>query len=412
MNTDLIIIGAGPGGYRAAEYAARQGLQVVIVERSEVGGTCLNRGCIPTKAYVHSATLSEAVERRDRIVAQLRTGVEQLLSAPGITLLRGSARLTAPGRVELEDGTTLEAGHIMIATGSQPRMIRAEGIDTDPRVLTSTGLLELTELPRRLCIVGAGVIGMEMAGAFRRFGSEVTVAEYLKECLPMLDSDVAKRLRKLMERQGIRFQMKTAVTSVADIDADAILVATGRRPCTEGLGLETAGIALNAAGAIPVDDNMLAAPGIYAIGDVNGRQLLAHAAEMQGLHAVNHILGREDSIRLDVMPSAIFTTPEAACVGPGEDQLKADGIAYRCRKAFWRANGKALSMDETEGLLKLFTDESGCLLGCHAFGAHAADIVQEVSALICLGTTLDQLRGMVHIHPTLSEVLTQAAWQE
>ena len=437
MNTDLIIIGAGPGGYRAAEYAARQGLQVAIVERSEVGGTCLNRGCIPTKAYVHSATLSEAVERRDRIVAQLRAGVEQLLSAPGITLLRGSARLTGPGTVELrstpfttrqssnefgsalaapgvklEDGTTLEAGHIMIATGSQPRMIRAEGIDTDPRVLTSTGLLELTELPRRLCIVGAGVIGMEMAGAFRRFGSEVTVVEYLKECLPMLDSDVAKRLRKLMERQGIRFQMKTAVTSVADIDADAILVATGRRPCTEGLGLETAGIALNAAGAIPVDDNMLAAPGIYAIGDVNGRQLLAHAAEMQGLHAVNHILGRKDSIRLDVMPSAIFTTPEAACVGPGEDQLKADGIAYRCRKAFWRANGKALSMDETEGLLKLFTDESGRLLGCHAFGAHAADIVQEVSALICLGTTLDQLRGMVHIHPTLSEVLTQAAWQE
>ena len=437
MNTDLIIIGAGPGGYRAAEYAARQGLQVAIVERSEVGGTCLNRGCIPTKAYVHSATLSEAVERRDRIVAQLRAGVEQLLSAPGITLLRGSARLTGPGTVELrstpfttrqssnefgsalaapgvklEDGTTLEAGHIMIATGSQPRMIRAEGIDTDPRVLTSTGLLELTELPRRLCIVGAGVIGMEMAGAFRRFGSEVTVVEYLKECLPMLDSDVAKRLRKLMERQGIRFQMKTAVTSVADIDADAILVATGRRPCTEGLGLETAGIALNAAGAIPVDDNMLAAPGIYAIGDVNGRQLLAHAAEMQGLHAVNHILGRKDSIRLDVMPSAIFTTPEAACVGPGEDQLKADGIPYRCRKAFWRANGKALSMDETEGLLKLFTDESGRLLGCHAFGAHAADIVQEVSALICLGTTLDQLRGMVHIHPTLSEVLTQAAWQE
>ncbi len=412
MNTDLIIIGAGPGGYRAAEYAARQGLQVVIVERSEVGGTCLNRGCIPTKAYVHSATLSEAVERRDRIVAQLRAGVEQLLSAPGITLLRGSARLAGPNRVELEDGTAIEASHIIIATGSRARMIRAEGIDTDPRVLTSTGLLELSELPHRLCIVGAGVIGMEMAGAFRRFGSEVTVVEYLKECLPMLDSDVAKRLRKLMERQGIRFQMKTAVTSVTDIDADAILVATGRRPCTEGLGLETAGIALNAAGAIPVDDNMLAAPGIYAIGDVNGRQLLAHAAEMQGLHAVNHILGREDNIRLDVMPSAIFTTPEAACVGPGEDQLKADGIDYRCRKAFWRANGKALAMDETEGLLKLFTGENGCLLGCHAFGAHSADIVQEVSTLICMGATLDQLRGMVHIHPTLSEVLTQAAWQE
>lgn len=412
-HADLIVIGAGPGGYRAAEYAASQGLRVTVVERALVGGTCLNRGCIPTKAYAHSASLAEAVERRDRIVEQLRAGVEQLLAAPGITLLRGAARMAGPDSVEMPDGTVLQAPHIIIATGSQARMIRAEGIDTDPRVLTSTGLLELRELPRRLCIVGAGVIGMEMACAFRRFGSEVTVIEYLRECLPMLDSDVAKRLRKLMERQGIAFRMKTAVSSLSDIDADAILIATGRRPLTEGLGLENAGIELNSAGAIPVDDNMQSAqPTLYAIGDVNGRQLLAHAAEMQALRAVNHILGIEDSIRLDVMPSAIFTSPEAACVGPSEDQLKAQGLAYRCRKAFWRANGKALAMNQAEGLLKLFTDADERLIGCHAFGAHAADIVQEAAALISLGATLQQLRGIVHIHPTLSEVLMQAAWQD
>ena len=412
MNTDLIIIGAGPGGYRAAEYAAQRGQHVVIVEQAEAGGTCLNRGCIPTKAYAHSASLDEAVERRDRIIAQLRAGVEQLLSAQGIILLRSTARLDGPHAVALTDGTRIEAPAVIIATGSLPRMIRARGIDTDGRIVDSTGLLRLRELPRRLCIVGAGVIGMEMAAAFNRFGSEVTVVEYLRECLPMLDSDVAKRLRKLMERQGVRFIMKTAVIDTAELDADCILVATGRRPNTDGLCLEKAGIQPDEQGAIPVDENLMAVPGVYAIGDVNGRQLLAHAAEMQGIRAVNHILGQPDTIRLDVMPAAIFTTPEAACVGPSEDQLRATEVGYRCRKAFWRSNGKALAMDEAEGMLKLFTDEGGGLLGCHAFGSHAADIVQEVSSLICMGTSLGELRGMVHIHPTLSEVLMQAAWQE
>ncbi len=391
-SSDLIIIGAGPGGYRAAEYAAKQGLKVVIFEGSEVGGTCLNVGCIPTKTYVHSATFDEARERMAQVVPQLRQGVETILSHPNITLVREVGKL-----VDAHTVNEFTAPNIIIATGSETKWLPIKGID-DPRVVDSTGLLRLDTLPKRLAIIGAGVIGMEFASVFRRFGSEVTVIEYLKECLPALDSDIAKRLRKYLEKQGITFKMKTAVENIADIDADVILMATGRKPRTEGY--------------TNVDENFQVREGLYAIGDVNGRQLLAHAAEMQGLHAVNHILGRKDCIRLDVMPSAIFTSPEAACVGPGEDQLKADGIAYRCRKAFWRANGKALSMDETEGLLKLFTDESGRLLGCHAFGAHAADIVQEVSALICLGTTLDQLRGMVHIHPTLSEVLTQAAWQE
>ena len=410
--TDLIIIGAGPGGYRAAEYAAQQGLKVTIFEEEHVGGTCLNIGCIPTKTYIHAASFAEALERQPQVVQQLRAGVEGILAHPNITLVRSRAAFVDAQTVGTVDGNTFTAPHIIIATGSETKWLPIEGAKTDPRVVDSTGLLQLLQLPRKLCIIGAGVIGMEMAAAFSRFGSEVTVVEYLRECLPMLDSDVAKRLRKLMERQGVRFIMKTAVTDTAQLDADCILVATGRRPNTDGLCLERAGIQPDEQGAIPVDDNMTAAPGIYAIGDVNGRQLLAHAAEMQGIRAVNHILGQPDTIRLDVMPAAIFTRPEAACVGPSEDQLRATEVGYRCRKAFWRSNGKALAMDEAEGMLKLFTDEGGGLLGCHAFGAHAADIVQEVSALICMGATLDELRGMVHIHPTLSEVLTQAAWQD
>ena len=407
MNTDLVIIGAGPGGYRAAEYAAHEGLQVVIVEQDEVGGTCLNRGCIPTKTYVHSASFAEAVERQQQVVAQLRSGVEAILSQPNITLLRGHAEFVDANTVRVGE-ETIAAKNIIIATGSSAKMPPIEDI-SDPRVMTSTELLQLSTQPKRLCIIGAGVIGMEFASVFHRFGTEVTVVEFLKECLPMLDSDVAKRLRKLLEKRGIEFKMKTAVRKVSDLDADAILIATGRKANTEGLNLEAVGITLAPNGTIPVDENYRCAANIYAIGDVNGRQMLAHAAEMQAMRVVNHIVGKKDGIRFDIMPVAIFTEPEAACVGPSEDQLKADGIAYQCHKSFWRANGKALAMNETEGLLKLFADAEGRLLGCHAFGAHAADLVQEVSVLMCRDTTLSQLRDMVHIHPTLSEVLKTAA---
>ena len=413
--TDLIIIGAGPGGYRAAEYAAKQGMKVTIFENNEVGGTCLNVGCIPTKTYVHSATFAEARERMATVIPQLRAGVEGILSHPNITLVREKAvfgktplLLEGVGKVP-----------IIIATGSETKWLPIKGID-DPRVVDSTGLLNLDNLPKRLAIIGAGVIGMEFASVFHRFGSEVTVIEYLKECLPALDSDIAKRLRKYLEKQGITFKMKTAVENIADIDADVILMATGRRPRTEGLNLEALGVTLTFQGAIPVDDNYQLPivnsqlNGVYAIGDVNGRQMLAHAAEMQAVRAVNHILGKQDNIRFDIMPAAIFTTPEAACVGPTEDQLKEQGIAYECRKSFWRANGKALAMAETEGMLKLFVTPpsegqgGGSILGCHAYGAHAADIVQEVSVLMCRDTTVMQLRDMVHIHPTLSEILKSA----
>ena len=414
---DILIIGAGPGGYRAAEYAAKQGLKVVIFEQGEVGGTCLNVGCIPTKAYVHSASFEEARERVAQVVSQLRSGVEGILSHPNITLIREKADFaTTPLLLE-----GLGKVPVIIATGSETKWLPIEGVRTDPRVVDSTGLLNLETLPKRLCIIGAGVIGMEFASVFNRFGSEVTVIEYLKECLPALDSDIAKRLRKTLEKRGITFKMKTAVENLSDIDADCILMATGRKPRTEGLNLESLGITLNPNGSIPVDDHFQLSivngqlDHIYAIGDVNGRQMLAHAAEMQAIHVVNHILGKEDQIRFDIMPAAIFTEPEAACVGPTEDQLKANGVAYECKKSFWRANGKALAMNATEGMLKLFItpptegNGGGLILGCHAYGAHSADIVQEVSVLMCCGATVAQLRHMVHIHPTLSEILLTAA---
>ena len=388
--TDLIIIGAGPGGYRAAEYAAKQGLKVTIFEAGEVGGTCLNVGCIPTKTYVHSKTFAEARERMATVVPQLRQGVEGILSHPNITLVREKGVL-----VDAHIVNDYTAPNIIIATGSETKWLPIEGIKSDPRVVDSTGLLNLDTLPKRLAIIGAGVIGMEFASVFHRFGSEVTVIEYLKECLPALDADIAKRLRKYLEKQGITFKMKTAVQSLADIDADVILMATGRKPRTEGY--------------TNVDENFMVSKGLYAIGDVNGKQMLAHAAEMQAIRAVNHILGKQDNIRFDIMPAAIFTEPEAACVGPTEDQLKASETPYVCKKSFWRANGKALAMGETEGLLKLFASPSGDILGAHAYGAHSADIIQEVSVLMCKRTTLSELADMVHIHPTLSEILKSAA---
>ncbi len=442
--TDLLIIGAGPGGYKTALHAAKHGLKVTIFEAAHVGGTCLNVGCIPTKTYVHSTSFAEAIERQPQVVEQLRGGIETLLSHPNITLVREKAKFVDAHTIETSSGELWKGANIIIATGSDSKLIPVPGIDSS-NVVDSTGLLQLDTLPKRLCIIGAGVIGMEFASVFNRFGSEVTVIEFLKECLPALDSDIAKRLRKQMEKQGVTFYMGAGVKGLTpspspmgegrltvtfeqkgkelSVEADVVLMATGRKPRTEGLNLEALGITLERNGAIPVDEHfrVLCDGGkeslplrgglegsLFAIGDVNGRQMLAHAAEYQGHHVVNRILGIEDHIRFDVMPAAIFTMPEAACVGPSEDQLKEQGTPYECHKSFYRANGKALAMNETEGMVKLCTEPGeGRILSAHIFGAHAADLVQEVTAYITLGATLRQLRETVHIHPTLSEVLIE-----
>ena len=440
MKSDIIIIGSGPGGYRTAAYAASKGKTVTIFEESYLGGTCLNVGCIPTKTFARSAeaagemrnaaalglkavepefSLADIVARKDGIVEQLRQAIAAVLSAPGITLVNAKASFVDDHTVEAA-GERYTADNIIIATGSTHKSLRLEALNED-MLLTSDTLLSLTAFPRRLCIVGAGVIGMEFASIFRQLGAEVTVVEFLKECIPALDSDIAKRLRKQLEKQGVEFYMQSAVKKIADgcvtferkgkeqsVEADKVLMAVGRRPVVEGYGLENTSIAYDARG-IAVDDNMQTnVPGIYAIGDVNARMMLAHAATMQGLHVVNHILGITDNIRLDIMPAAIFTNPEAACVGKTEDQLKAEGVEIEVRKKMYRTNGRALAMNEAEGYIKLCVSAAdGTILSCHAFGAHSADIVQEVSALMCKNTTLQELHDMVHIHPTLGEMLQE-----
>lgn len=436
---DIIIIGGGPGGYKTATYAASKGLTVLVVEKAELGGTCLNCGCIPTKTYARNAeiiqTLKEAdvygldelsfsfnfktaYERKNNVIDALRNGISTLLSAPGITVVKGEAVLKSASSVSV-NGEEYSAKNIIIATGSESKTLPIADLDAD-MICDSTWLLSTDTLPKRICIVGAGVIGMEFASILNSFGCEVSVVEFLKECLPALDGDIAKRLRKCLEKRGVAFYMQSGLKSAAkgkvvfekkgketELETEKVLLAVGRKPNVEGLGLDEVGIAYDKKGITVTDMMQTSVPGVYAIGDVNGRQMLAHAAEMQGKRAVNSILGLQDDIRFEIMPAAIFTNPEAACVGKTEELLKAEGVEYICQKHYFRANGKALAMNETEGMLKLLAGKDGLIIGCHVYGAHAADLVQEVSVLMCRNTTLQQLHDMTHIHPTLSEIIVE-----
>ena len=453
--SDIIIIGAGPGGYRAALHAAKKGLSVTVIEEKHAGGTCLNSGCIPTKTLCREAEIidtlrnagtfgiqtgeiaidfAKVMERKNAVVSQLRAGVETLMHTPGINYVRGHAAFidNKTVKVTLSDSTNgtdtislCRADNILIATGSQPALPSIDGIGL-PGVVTSTDLLSLAAIPRRLTIIGAGVIGMEMASVFSSFGSRVTVIEYLREALPTLDSDIAKRLRQTLARRGIVFCMQSAVKSITQTtslhvsfeqkgtgksaDADTVLVATGRAPRIDGLNLDGIGVTYDRKG-IHVDNHFrTSVPNIYAIGDANGQCMLAHAATAQGIHAVNQITGSApDNIRFDIMPSAIFTNPEAASVGDSEDICKRENKPYICRKGYYRANGKALAMGSPDGMIKLIATPGGIITGCHAFGAHASDIVQEATALINSHATTAQLADIIHIHPTLSEILHDMA---
>lgn len=446
--TDLIIIGAGPGGYHTAVHAAKEGLKVTIIEKSHPGGTCLNCGCIPTKSFAHDAELyrnpllscvggghvnfTRIQERKNDVIAQLREGVKGLMAQPGITYIEGEAKFVDKKVIEV-NGTQMTADNIIIATGSRARMLpfipaldSPEGADLKDKVMTSTELLEIDHVPNSMAIIGAGVIGLELASAFETFGSSVTVIEFLKECLPTIDSDIAKRLRKTLEKRGINFNMNSGVKSIQatedkkqavvtfeqkgqekQVVADVVLVATGRAANVEGLGLEVAGINTIKQGIETNDYYETNVPGVYAIGDVNGKQMLAHAASFQGLHVLNHIMNKQDKIRFDIMPAAVFTYPEAGSVGMSEDACKKEGIKCIVKKGFFRSNGKALAMEETEGMLKVMADENGKIIGCHVFGAHSADITQQVAVLMNNDATLNDLRDMIHIHPTIGEVLLE-----
>ena len=442
---DIIIIGAGPGGYETAADAAAHGLTVAIVERDQMGGTCLNRGCIPTKALCRNAEVinlmreaevwgvktgemafdyAPVFERKEAVVKQLREGVEMLMGAPGITAIKGEAILKDANTVVV-NGEEYSAKNIIIATGSAPRGLPIEGADL---AMTSDDILAMETLPKSLCIVGGGVIGMEFAAVFSTFGVEVTVIEYCKEILPPFDKDVAKRLKTVLSKRGIKIITSAAVNGISQdengftvsyelkgkpqsVTAEKVLMSVGRQPVLPQ-GLDAVGVTVGRRG-IEVDDNMMTnVPGVYAIGDVNGRMMLAHAASAQGLRALHAIMGKADDIKLDIVPSAVFTVPELAMVGLTEEQCAEKGLDVTVKKAFFRSNGKAVAMNETDGLLKMIVDNATRqIVGCHICGAHAADLIQEVVTAMNAGATVDLLARSIHGHPTLSEVTLTAARQ-
>lgn len=441
MKTDIIIIGSGAGGYETAVYAAKNGLSVTIIEANKLGGTCLNEGCIPTKALCRNAVILEdlkhaeefgisdlsfrfdirkAIERKNEVVSALVNGVEFLLRNKLINYVEGKAVLKDANTVQV--GTDeYTADHIIIATGSVSKMLPVEGRDL-PNVLTSKEMLDIDYVPEKLCVIGAGVIGLEFASIFNAFGSEVTVLEYTKEVLPNFDTDLTKRFKQVFVKKGIEIVNQAEVNGINRSEdtlivnyelkgetkqciADVVLMAVGRAPNVDSLNLADIGIDYCSKG-IRVSDNMQTnIPSVYAIGDITGECLLAHAATFQGIKALNHIMGKEDNIRLDIIPSAVFTFPEVAVVGLTENQCKEQGISYKSKKSFYRANGKAVSMGEPDGFCKIIADDKGRLLGCHIFGAHSADIIHEISALINKQATVYECKDMIHAHPTLSEVI-------
>ena len=457
MNTDLIIIGAGPGGYETAVRAAKAGLQVVVIEKEHLGGTCLNAGCIPTKCLCHSAEdlpptppqgrgeeassyLAEAIARKNEVVEKLKAGVAQLMKTPGITLVEGEARFNLSPALSKGEGEELhtvevntqssilnfQSKNIIIATGSVTKFLPIPGAHAEG-VLTSTEMLNLTTLPQRLTIIGGGVIGLEFASIFQAMGSQVTVIEFCKEVLPLFDRDLAKRLRTSLKKRGIEFHTSAAAKEIHEgtplvvdfeekgklqsVEADVVLMAVGRAANLNSLNLADVGIETTPRGIV-VDEHMQTnVPGIYAIGDVNGLIQLAHAASAQGKVALNHILNSSPRGGWEgtLIPSAVFTVPEAAMVGQTEEQLEEAGIEYQTHKSMYRANGKALAMEAEDGLVKILTDNEGKILGCHILGAHASDLIHEVTLAMRLGATIHDIADTVHAHPSLSEILLAAA---
>ena len=445
----LMIIGAGPGGYETALLAAKRGVEVTLIESGYVGGTCLNEGCIPTKTFCKNAEVLDGLKhaeefgvtglsydfdfkavtsRKDNVVQQLRAGVEGLLGHKLITMVRGKAAFKDSHTV-LVDSQEYTADYIIIATGSVSASLPVPGADL-PGILTSREILDIQEIPGSLCVIGGGVIGLEFASIFRSFGCEVTVLEYCKDILPRFETDLAKRLKQSLVKRGINIETQAQVTSIISnecekslyqinylkkgkkesVCAEKVLMAVGRKANIASLNLDDIGLEYSARGIMADDRTMQTnIPHIYAVGDINGKMMLAHAATFQGIVALDHIMGVQNVIDLSVMPAAVFTSPEAASVGLTEDECKDKGIPVKCLKSFFRANGKAVTLGETDGFCKVVvSSDSGQILGCHLFGPHASDIVQEACAMISRKATLEQFQSIIHTHPTLTEVLQSA----
>ena len=447
QKTDLIIIGAGPGGYETALEAAKAGLSVTLFEGAELGGTCLNAGCIPTKCLVKNAEVvsqfknseqfgiddftfsldfNKVMERKNNVVETLRAGIAQMMKMAKVNVVKGFAVFTDDHTVTC-DGEEYTADNFIIATGSVSKALPIPGADLEC-VMDSTRILSIDHIPESLTIIGGGVIGMEFAGIFSALGSKVTVIEFMKQILPPFDADIAKRLKAALTKQGIKIITGAAATSITQ-DADYqcvvnytvkdkeeqvvssdLLMAVGRAPRLDTCGLDKAGVEYTKRGIV-VDEWMRTnVPHIFAIGDCNARMMLAHVASFQGMHALNAILGHDDDIDFNVVPSAVFTNPECGMAGLTEAQCKEKGMDVKIGQAFFRANGKALAMGESEGLVKLIFDAvSGCLVGAHIMGVQAADLAQQCADLMSRGTTRDQMLDIIFGHPTVSEVLMAAA---
>jgi dihydrolipoamide dehydrogenase len=456
MSYDLVVIGTGPGGYVCAIRAAQLGLKVAVVEKRKThGGTCLNVGCIPSKALLHASEMFEEAghtfeklgvvvgkpkldlkammaHKQETIDANV-TGVGFLLKKNKIDAFHGTASIAAAGKVVVTagDGKTQElaAKAIVIATGSESAPLPGVAID-EKTVVTSTGALEIGAVPKELVVVGAGVIGLEIGSVWSRLGAKVTVVEYLDRILPGMDGEVAKQFQRILEKQGFSFQLGSKVTKVETgkkggatvtvepaaggeaktLSADIVLVAIGRRPNTEGLGLDKAGVATDR-GRVVIDDHFRTnVPGIYAIGDVVRGPMLAHKAEDEGVAVAEIIAGKHGHVNYEAIPGIVYTAPEVAAIGKTEEELKAAGVAYKVGKFPFTANGRARAMRHTEGFVKVLADAvSDRVLGCHIIGPHAGDLIAEVTVLMEFGGSAEDLARTCHAHPTLSEAVKEAA---
>lgn len=445
---DLVIIGSGPGGYVAAIRAAQLGLDVACIEKDPaLGGTCLRIGCIPSKALLEASERYEeaqhglkkmginvsAVEldlpammrHKGKTVKALTSGVAGLFKKNGVKRYEGSGRIDGPGQVVVEgkDEARLEAKNILIATGSEVATLPGIEMDWD-RIGSSTEALAYDAVPEHLVVIGAGVIGLELGSVWARLGSKVTVLEYMDRILPGMDSEIAQKAQRLFKKQGLDFHLGVKVTGAKrdgdhcvvesegrdPITCDRVLVCVGRRPYTEGLGLETVKIETDRRGFIAVDEHYKAADGVYAIGDLIPGPMLAHKAEHEGMACVEHIVTGYGHVNYDAIPNVVYTHPEIASVGKTEDELKEAGVAYRSGSFPFMANGRAKALNQTDGLVKILADaETDRILGAHILGPRAGDLIAEIAVAIEFGASSEDLARCVHAHPTLAEAVKEAA---
>jgi dihydrolipoamide dehydrogenase len=448
---DVIVIGAGPGGYVAAIRAAQLGLKVACVERrATLGGTCLNVGCIPSKALLQSSEkfheashalaahgvlvdgvkldLARMQARKAEVVKANVSGIEFLFKKNKVTWLKGSGRIAGPGRVAVE-GTEYETTHIVIATGSESTPLPGVAID-EKRIVTSTGGLEIDAVPRHLVVIGGGYIGLELGSVWRRLGAEVTVIEFLDRLVPTMDAEVATAFQRILGKQGIKFRLGTKVTAArvtnegvvlttepakggaaAEITADIVLVAIGRRPFVDGLGLAEAGVALDERGRVATDAHYATnVKGIWAIGDAIAGPMLAHKAEEEGVAVAEIIAGQHGHVNYGAIPGVVYTWPEVASVGATEEQLKQQGVAYKVGKFPFTANGRARAMGETDGFVKILSDkETDRLLGAHIIGPDAGTLIAELVVGMEFKASAEDIARTSHAHPSLNEAVKEAA---